>query len=187
MKSKKGGEKILFLYWFVIMTMVVVAFVIAVSMFYSSKLDVRSVEAEVLNDKVADCLIKSGFVEDWIFSRIFPVGEKNKREFESEFFDNCRLNFEDINEFYQDERQYYVEVKVYDFNLCENSNCSNEIVAPFRVGNFDIALGCELQEQTEDKKLPACFKRRFYAVTKDYRKLVFEILTGIKKVGQNVS
>lgn len=77
--NKRGGEKILSIWWFLCIALVAGAVVIGVALFYSMEVDVRPVEANVLAEKVLDCVNKNGFVD---------IEYVNN----SELLDECDLN-----------------------------------------------------------------------------------------------
>ena len=60
MINKKAGERVLSIYLFIIYIIVAVGIVSGVLLFFSSSLDIRKAEAEILGDKVIDCLVEQG-------------------------------------------------------------------------------------------------------------------------------
>ena len=58
MRNKKG-EKYLSVYWFAILAIVAVGIVAMVLVFYGKPYDVREIEANVMINKIADCLSDS--------------------------------------------------------------------------------------------------------------------------------
>ena len=64
-KNKKGGEKLLSIWWVFIISFVALIIAIGVDMFYGSEVDVREIEADILYEKVIECVVEQGFlVED---------------------------------------------------------------------------------------------------------------------------
>ena len=93
------GEKILSVYWFFILIIVAGGIVLIVSIFYGKPLDVREVEANILINNIADCLVnENGFL----------------REVTNEdFLKVCHLKI--------DEEEFYIEIA--DLNILQgNSN-----------------------------------------------------------------
>src|SRR3989338_770987 len=58
--DKRGDERVLSIYWFIMFIIVAVAVVSGVARFYGAPMDVRIVEAELLADKVIDCVSIQG-------------------------------------------------------------------------------------------------------------------------------
>jgi len=100
-KNKKGMEKILGVYWFVILTLVAGAIVFMVSSFYGDPYDVRELEANIMINNIANCITEpeSGQLRE--------IDE----EFRNNFLEECNLNFKT-----NDEGQYYVKIEFLDFD-----------------------------------------------------------------------
>jgi len=185
MRNKKAGTRILFFYWIIIMIMVSVAVVIGYNMFYSAKLDVRKVEAEILATKIMDCIARggyfTGFIDDFITS-------DEKEDIEKKILQRCQLNLEDKNNIYEGKSQYYILIKFYDFDSCKEGNCEEELERKrIEIGRDDFLVLCELQEKDEEKEnLPQCYRTRMYVLKKNKGKVVIEVLTSVAKMEQNV-
>ena len=91
LKNKKAGEKLLSIWWLFIIAMVGIGIVFGVSMFYSAEIDVRKVEAEILSDKISDCLFEQGILIDSLLESDFDIFQEcklNKKVIESDFYIN---------------------------------------------------------------------------------------------------
>ena len=93
--NKRGAEKIISVYWFVILFMVAGTIAYSVSIFYGDPYDVRGIESNILINKIADCLSKNGKLDS-------EINQNN-------FFEICNLNFGN------DKDEYYVEIKIDNF------------------------------------------------------------------------
>jgi len=114
MVNKKGEEKIVSVYWFIILLLVATGIIIMVNIFYNSPYDVRLIEAEILSENVANCISEGGKINDnLLFGGIF------KEEFRDHFEDHCSLDFNAKNEF--EELQYYLEINFSDKKNSRNS------------------------------------------------------------------
>lgn len=85
--NKKGGEKILSIWWFFILAVVggIIAFSIIV--FYSAKFDVRNSETEILYNRIIDCISENGFLKPEVLQENFDIFSEcdfNKDSFEKE-------------------------------------------------------------------------------------------------------
>lgn len=101
--GKRGDERVLSIYWFIMFIIVAVAVVSGVARFYGAPMDVRLVEAELLADKVIDCVSAQGKLDGGFMA----LGEgQNMREY-------CHLNFEDTSmDAYKGAGQYYISVQI---------------------------------------------------------------------------
>ncbi len=132
--NKKAGERVLSIYLFIIYIMVGVGIVSGVIIFYGSPLDVRELEAGILNDKVIDCLVRQGELN----------GEVLKEDFD--LIDFCKFDFRDNTEKCDGEEQYGVLIKLYDFDSSE------KLREDIKVGRKDFLEYCN----AEGKKIPKC-------------------------------
>ena len=161
--NKKGGDKIISVYWFAILFIVAAAVVYMVSSFYGTPYDVRELEANALANKVADCFSEAGYIRD------------NWREInEDNFLTLCGLNFdvEDVHNWNDD--QHYIEVRVNNFE-------SNEAFPEITQGNANLKLSCG----SEGKNLPVCIQRTFYTIDLDGNQYEIQILSAVRKTEKN--
>ena len=164
MKSKKGA-KIISVYWFVILFIVAAAIVYMVAVFYGKPYDVRSLEADILIDKIAECLTYAGYVND----NVFVTG------FEGNFLENCNLNFETEDSYsWNEQGQFYIEVKIDGFESSEN-------FLDVAKGNFNLKDFCGLKGEG----IPFCLERDFYSIDKSGNKYKITTLAVIKKIEKN--
>jgi hypothetical protein len=169
---KKGGDKLVSIYWFVILTLIAGGVIGMVSIFYNSPYDVREVESEILAMKVADCVYPGGTLDVRLIT-----GGAWREEFRDNFMERCRLNFDVKKEF--DFEQYYVKVEFYDYQNF------NQHLFEISVGNENWVNDCDLKN-VEKEKLVKCSEKKFFA--KDNSKNVYfvKILSIVRNTEKNV-
>ena len=143
MKNKRG-DKIISVYWFAILFIVASAVVYMAALFYGAPYDVRGIEAEILTDKVADCLSQGGYLKE---------GVLGNEAFENNFLDECNLNFE-VEEAYgwEEQEQYYLEINFYEFDQ-SNLDSLGERISKIVKGNVNLKTSFLLEQSKEkDKK-----------------------------------
>lgn len=156
--NRKGDERVLILYWFIIFIIISIAIISGVISFYGHPLDIREKESEILSSKMIDCITDNG--------RLNTAISLSKEE----FLDNCNLFFKDeSNTEYVDKTQYYIEIKI------------NEEVR-FKEGNEDYLAFCKQEESK--LRIPICNTKKFYILENDNIVNV-EVLSAIRKVEQN--
>ena len=141
-KNKKAGERILSIYLFIIYIVVAIGIVSGVLLVYGSKLDIREIEAEVLNDKVIDCLTEQGNLEQEVFEQDFDL------------LSFCGFDFKDNSGKYQGEEQYGVSIELFDFDSLI------ELKEKIVFGREDFLEFCGL----EGKKIPKCSEKKIYVL-----------------------
>ncbi len=162
--NKKGEEKVISVYGLAIMFIIAAAVVWMVLSFYGKPYDIRSAEARLLSDKVADCISSSGYLSDnW------------KSITNNNFLSRCEFNFNVENYGNWDNDQYYAGVWIYDFN-------SGHLLENFSAGNINLKADCEIQ----GKNYPVCLKREMYAIDTVNDQYRIEIFSIVGKVEKNV-
>lgn len=164
LKNKKG-TKPLSIYWFVILVIVAGGVAYMAAIFYSAPYDIRGVEANLIENKLLDCLI----VNNYLSSEIL---------LEKDFFGKCGINFETEDYGNWDSDQYYVEVKIKNINGDEIPNGS------FVKGNLNLKDYCELSE--EEPNLPYCLKDSVYAIDQNNGKYQLNFIVVVDKGEKNV-
>ena len=171
-KNHKAMEKILSVYWFAILIIVAGGIFAMVYAFYHHPYDVREIEADIMVNKISDCLSWGGYLKEDVFDgKNFILNNDN-------FLEICNLNF-DVEKKWEDELQYYAEINFYKVDDLENSffNVFN--------GNKNLISSCAIQDE-EYEKLAECVEKRFYSVGKDGSQFSIKILSIVRKSEKNV-
>lgn len=176
--DKKGTDKILSMYWFIILVLVAGGVFAMVYSFYSAPYDVRETESKILAEKIADCISKNGVINsEFINGGVFNT-EINKT-----FSNNCSFNFA-VEEGYGDNKvtQYFYEVDFYTPKDAENSAFS------FDGGNSNWKVDCFIKKESDKDytKLAKCTEKRFYALGGNGEQYLIKILSVIGKSEKNV-
>ncbi|MFA5953657.1 MAG: hypothetical protein WC812_03625 [Candidatus Pacearchaeota archaeon] len=170
-KNKLGEEKIISIYWFLVLILVATAIVLMVNSFYNSPYDVREVESQILSEKIADCIDKGGKLN----SQLISNGSFSK-EFEDKFLEKCSI-YLDYNE--DGEIQEYFKVDIY--------NRKNSLNPVFNIskGNPNWKSDCYLEDK-DHEKIVKCVENNFYSSDVSDNVYLIKILTIVRKTEQNV-
>lgn len=171
--NKKADGKIISVYWFVVLVVVAGGVFLMVNMYYNSPYDVREVEAELLAEKVADCIYFKGKLNPDLISNTGVF----KEEFIDHLSDRCSLNLDPVGQWVKP--QYYIEVDFYDFVDKRN------VILNMSEGNLNWKPDCDLKEEKYGN-LVVCVEKEFYAkgIAKDI--YLIKVLTIVRKTEQNV-
>jgi len=159
-KGKKATDKLLSVYWFAVLFIVAAGIVYIALSFYGKPYDVRNVEADILTNKIADCLSTRGvLIDNW--------GDLN----ENNFLETCDLNFnvEDTNGWKND--QFFVRVEF--LNITDNV-LENAVSA----GYFNLENFCE-------EKLVVCLERKMYSLDLEGNSYQVKIKSIVRKNEKN--
>jgi hypothetical protein len=172
--NKKAANEVLAIYWYLILIITAGGIYAMIYIFYSGAYDVRGVEADLLNTKIADCLSYQGQLRESVYSKSFLISNTN-------FDEKCNLNFntEDVSD-WKIQEQYYTEVNFYEINDTENPVTSAEY------GNINWKFYCDIQKNGEYKKLVKCVEKRIYSTTADGNQFLIKILSVVRKTEKNV-
>ena len=167
-KNYKGAEKILSVYWFIILIIVSGGIFAMVYTFYHHPYDIREIESDIMVNKVSDCLAKDG-----------KLKENFNENLKDNFLEKCSLNFY-VEEIWNKEEQYYLQVNFYKFNELESS------LLEISNGNKNLISGCKEQNDKEYKRLAKCVERSFYSLDENNDLFLIKILSIVRKTEKNV-
>jgi len=173
MRINKRGDKVLSVYWFAILILVAGAIFAMVYVFYHHPYDIRKVEANVMINKVANCLSEEGRLN----SNLIDEGKFNEG-FKDNFLEECSMTF-DVEDKWEDEVQYYLEINFY------NSSKGGGNVFNIAEGNKNLVLSCEIQDEKEYKREAKCIEESFFSLDGDNLYLI-KILSVVRKAEKNV-
>ena len=166
MKNKKGGDKIIPVYWFVILFLVAAGISYMVISFYGKPYDIRELEANALTNRIADCVSANGYLKEEVLTP----------SFQNDLLTKCNLNFEVEDAYdWKNKEQFYVKLEVFEFN-------SKVKVVEASAGNVNLKNFCEMK----GKYLPTCIRRSFYSIDESNNQYQINILSIVNKVDKNV-
>ncbi len=163
MLKNNRAEKLLSIYWFLILFIVAAGISYMVIDFYGDPYDVRSSEADILLVKIANCFSQGGYlVEDYASLSLA---------------ENCNLNFETPDHLdWEFVGQYYAEIVITDFE-------TSALLFKDVMGEPLWRIGCLSKSTRSD---PACNVQTFYSLTKDGGGVEVEITSIVRKTEKNV-
>ena len=173
-KNRIGAEKIISVYWFVILIIIAGAVVAMVSLFYGSPYDVRVTEANIMINQVSNCLSQSGELNKNLF-----ISENSEKKFNENFnlLEECNLIFE--TKFENAVGEYFLEAEFYDLN--------NERLFSISEGNSNLKTDCKIAEgEKKYKRLSKCVDREFYSLDSENQAYKINILSVVRKTDKNV-
>jgi len=171
--NKKGGSKIITMYWFVIILIVAGGIFAMVYSFYNYPYDVRELEGEIMINSIADCLSTGGEMNE----KLFEEGEFSE-VFKTNVLEECHLNLE-VEESLEIDPQYYFKVDFY--------NASNLNIPLFDIseGDKNMIADCNIQEEKEYLRTARCVEDDFFSFNEKDLYLI-KIIVAVKKTEKNV-
>lgn len=101
----------------------------------SADVDVREMEAGILNEKISDCVFEHGFLVEGFLGDDF------------DFLETCKLS----EEIFGEGSVFYFNVKVYDE--------FDALIKEVKGGDFSFEADCAIQEEVVAEEYPRCFER----------------------------
>ena len=171
MINNKRGDKILSIYWFAVLVIVAGGIFAMVYIFYGAPYDVREIEANLLINKIADCVSYAGRINANLIS-----GGKFNQTSGADFLRECHLVFSSGE---WEEEQYYTEINFYKLEDLKNP------VLNINAGNNKWGIYCAIQEKKEEEKLTKCVKKSFYSLDELNNQYIIKILAVVAKTEKN--
>ena len=136
MRGKKGGEKLISIWWFMVLTIVATGIVIGVSAYYAAEVDVKAVEADILSEKVLDCMNQNGFVPDNFFKENFDV------------LHECKLS----QKAFEKGSNFFFRVSLYDSD--------GKLIKSSQAGDASFEKSCAIQKEVKAINFPICTSKK---------------------------
>ncbi len=177
-KNKKGTDKLLSLYWFLVLTLVAGGVIAMVLVYYGAPYDIREIESTLFAEKIADCISNKGVISNNILNGdIFKIASGE------DFTNRCGITF-NVEDGYGDinEPQYFYEV--YFYKVTDTLNPAFN----FSYGNTNLKPDCFIKKENgkDYVKLAVCREERFYSVNNKGDQYLIKIFSVIGKSDKNV-
>lgn len=178
MKNKRGTDKMLSIYWFVVLIIVSGGIFAMVYVFYGPPYDVRGIESEIFSQKITDCISKEGLIDEVFFTQ-----NGFNQEIADSFTERCNFNF-NVEEGYGDDNkiQYFYKVEFYNI-----LNLINPVFS-FYDGNTNWEGDCSIKKENNKQyeMLAKCNEERFYSLSSGGEQYLIKIISVIGKSEKNV-
>ena len=179
----RGTDKILAIYWFLILVLVAGGIFLMVYTFYHHPVDVREVEAELLATKIADCLSHEGKLNSEVLkqkSGSSNAGYELDDNFRNNFLEKCYITFEVEDEHgWTKESEYFASVEFFDIGGIS--------LGLIEEGNSGLKVSWEERDKKgkEFQRIPKHSREGLYVVGNGGQYFI-QIWTIVKKTEKNV-
>lgn len=159
--DKKGVEKLISVWWFFVLFIIGLGIVFGVMIYYSAETVVKKIEAESLYQRIFDCLVNNGYLNQRIFENSFNV------------FEGCGLN----PDVFGKGSLFYFKVSVYNENSLINE----------KAYGASFEKECQIVEKVAAKRYPECSIRNQTVLDDKGKEIKLVILTASNQEGERVS
>ena len=149
--------KLLSLWWIFVLGVIAGGIVIGVSIYYSADINVNLVHADILGNRVSDCLIHDGKIS-------YDLDKYD-------FFKECKIDKKLF-----DNEDFFLKILIY----------SEDVIFDKNYGNSAYEGDCPIVEKISSKSKLRCVNRREIAEYNG-KNVVVEIMSGINQEGERIS
>ena len=156
--NKKGGEKLLSLWWFFVLGVIAGGIVIAVMIYSAADVSVKELEADILGERILDCIIKEGYLIDFD---------------ESDILTECDLD----EKMFTKGSDFYFEIGVF-----KEGNLVEEVI---KKGSSAFEKECSISMSDVDAKhFPDCILQKENILDEKGERLEIKLLTASNQKGE---
>jgi len=159
--NKKAGEKLLSAWWFFILATIGLGITLGVSIYYSFDFNTNLLESEILNERLVDCLVDSGYIRSDFFQDNFDI------------FGKCDLK----KEIFVGTNKFYFKIRVYN-----ESGIKKEIF----FGDSSFEENCRISYVVKTKDFPKCSEKILNVLHKN-ENLKLYVMSGVRQNGKKYS
>ena len=161
--NKQGSEKILSIWWFFVLAVIGGGIVLGCLIYYSAETSVKKVEAEILGNKILECLSNQRYLNNKIFDKTFDI------------FQECNLNKNSFGK----GSNFYLKISLY--------NNTNNLIYELNQGDFSFEKNCFISNKISAKKFPECSIKKEVLLNEEEKEIKLVILTASNQEGKKIS
>ena len=164
--NKKGGEKWLSIWWIAVLAIILGGVLISTVRFRSA-LDISTLDAEVLAERVSGCLVDEGKL-------VFEPANK------PDVFSLCGIKFSDA-------KDYFIGVEIYEADKCTSTGSGADCQMNCSIGNKfyyepssylhgNLKERCTTLASFQTKQMPSCAYKEIYTLGNDGKDYILKII-----------
>ncbi len=169
-QNKKGGERILSFYWFILWILAIGGIAASLFAFSSYAADTRLYEAQILSKQVLLCITEQGEIKPSFLHENFDLEKE------------CSLNLKVGNTY-----EYFLNISLYTYDSCNEGKCTQPLLISGKTtsheyGDKTLEVFCGTNAKG---KAPKCYENSAYILTENKPSFI-KIKIAILKLRQNV-
>jgi hypothetical protein len=164
--NKSAEERYLSPFMFLVWGIIAFGIIMSMIIFYSTKVDVRKQEANILSSVVIDCITENGNLKPEVLKQGFDI------------YSYCNIDRTMFAEGFLYLGIYFYNGDNFDKKFTDPKN---PFANPMIYGNKDFELQCKLKEDAEAKSFAECMQRNIF-VLYNGETIKLNIITGSNQV-----
>ncbi len=190
MMNKQGGEKLLSMWWIFVLVVIGAGIVLGVLIYHSKEINVNEIEADVLSEKIMNCITDNGYLNLNVLKDNFDIfqecrleknilGINNAGEFYFGIFiyDTGRINSISKNE----DTEVYSSVSP-NPSKSEGFDERDKLVKNMSFGDLSIQKDCDISMNINAKYFAKCSVKQSYAINEN-KNLKIMVIAGVNQKG----
>jgi len=165
--NKLGGEKLLSIWWVFVLLIIGGGIVIGVMIFYNAEINTNSVEAQILNSRLGDCIVNNGYLNENILNENFDI------------FQECKID----KKMFMKGSSFYFNVSIYNVSFYNGTLLLKEYFG----GDRALEKDCSVGGSVIAVKFPKCSRSNYNELLYYSDKFNVKILVGSNQKGGAIS
>lgn len=160
--NKKAEEKYLSIWWIFVLVIIGGGIVLAVAIYYSGGINSNQLEADILANKIFDCISEKGYVNQKILDNNYDI------------FSECSID----KRIFQPGGSFFMKFSIY-----KNGTLINESF----FGDRSFEADCSIGAKVSGKDFPSCSNKTENFYDSEYDLISINILTACKNKGEKTA
>lgn len=162
LKNKKAGEKLLTIWWFIVLGVIGGGIGIGIMIYFSATVNTNGVESGILGERIINCISENGYLKNNVLSSDFDI------------FKECSID-----------RKLFQRGSYLYFNVTISSN--SIVLVNFIAGDYSFERDCSIASKISASKFAKC-DEKIETVYDDKNEIIkIHVLTGSNQQGGRIA
>lgn len=179
LKNKKAGEKLLTIWWFIVLGVIGGAIGIGIMIYFSATVNTNSVEAGILGERIINCISENGYLKNNVLNKDtekndFSVSPNLERFRDFDIFKECGID-----------RRLFERGSYLYFNVSISSG--GIVLANFIAGDYSLERDCSIASKISASHFAKCDEKSETLFNDKNEIIKIHVLTGSNQQGGRVA
>ncbi len=164
LKNKKAGEKLLTIWWFIVLGVIGGGIGIGIMIYFSATVNTNGVEAGILGERIINCISENGYLKNNVLALDFDI------------FKECSID-----------RKLFQRGSYLYFNVSISSSGGLISLANFVAGDYSFERDCSIASKISAMKFAKCSEKAETVFNDKNEIIKIHVLTGSNQQGGRVA
>lgn len=161
-KNKKAGEKLLTIWWFIVLGVIGGGIGIGVMIYFSATVNTNGVEAGILGERIMNCISENGYLKNNVLNGSFDI------------FKECNID----KRLFEKGSYLYFNVTIYNKDIT---------LANFIAGDYSLERDCSIANKISASHFAKCDEKAETILNDKNEIIKIHVLTGSNQQGGRVA